>query len=173
MHTEMAFPFIPADAPFQQSAVAHAHRVGVNAVELDAISQAITRLVRYHSTVIPATLQNEFREFEELDYIDTVPTNAGTLEVSLRVPGALLSSYFWSVWVPRYLFGCSLKVTVIPCLPLEDEVQHCTVVFRIPGTREASREFLTDLATRYSGQAPEPEIVAIQAGDALNQEGMR
>ncbi|WWL46320.1 hypothetical protein V5O39_00480 [Pseudomonas parakoreensis] len=46
-----------------------------------------------------------------------------------------------------------------------DEAHHCTVVFRIPGSRETAREFLTDLATQYPGCTP--EIVAIQAGDAL------
>lgn len=168
MRADGAFPAIAAGAPFEDSALAHAHRAGLNAIELDAISQVITRLGRDHSTVAPAALQDELREFENLQYIEILETEAGTLELSLKAPSALLSNYFWSVWVPKYLFSCSLKVGVIPSLPGQGEVHHCTVVFRIPGAREAAREFLTELATRYPGESP--EIVAVQAGDALNQE---
>lgn len=47
----------------------------------------------------------------------------------------------------------------------EKDVQHFTVVFRIPGPREATGKFLTDLSARFSDQ--QPEIVAIQAGNVL------
>ncbi len=47
----------------------------------------------------------------------------------------------------------------------EKDVQHFTVVFRVPGPREATGKFLTDLGARFSDQ--QPEIVAIQAGNVL------
>lgn len=170
MHSNVAaaFPTIPARAGFDQSAVAYAHRSGVNAVELDGLAQAISRLVRDHNTVVPLSMKDDLVEFEQLGYVELVPTGAGTLSVTLKCATALLSSYFWSVWVPRHLLSCAMKVSVVPHLKLQDTAQHCTVVFRIPGTREAAREFLSELATQYPGHAP--EIVAIQAGHALSTE---
>lgn len=44
-------------------------------------------------------------------------------------------------------------------------VQHITVVFRIPGSREATTKFLTDLSIKFPDQ--QPEIVAIQAGNLM------
>lgn len=47
----------------------------------------------------------------------------------------------------------------------DKSVQHITVVFRIPGPREATAKFLTDLSIKFPDQ--QPEIVAIQAGNLL------
>lgn len=47
----------------------------------------------------------------------------------------------------------------------ENAVQHITVVFRIPGPREATAKFLTDLSIKFPDQ--QPEIVAIQVGNLL------
>jgi hypothetical protein len=159
------FPTIAAGAEFDQSALVHAHRTGVNAVELDLLSQVISRLARDHSTVVPAAMKTDLVEMECLGYLQLTPTSAGTLSVALLCPGPLLSNYFWSVWVPRHLFDCSLKIGVLPNLPANSEAQHCTVVFRIPGEREASRLFLTDLSTKFPGH--DPEIIAIEAGNRL------
>ncbi|WP_095602233.1 hypothetical protein [Pseudomonas sp. PIC25] len=57
----------------------------------------------------------------------------------------------------------------IGVIDTQSEVQHCTVVFRIPGSREATREFLTDLGTKFPGH--EPEIIAIQIGNGLEGKG--
>lgn len=162
------FPKIHADAEFNQSALVHAHRVGVNAVELDLLSQAITRLVRDHSTIVPGAMCDNFAEMENLGYVRLTPTSSGTLEVALQCPGPLLSNYFWSVWVPRHLFECSMKVTVLPRLDEDAIAQYCTVAFRIPGDREAARFFLMDLGSKYPGH--DPEIIAIQAGNQLRTE---
>lgn len=47
----------------------------------------------------------------------------------------------------------------------DKSVQHITVVFRIPGPREATAKFLTDLSIKFPDQ--QPEIVAIQAGNLM------
>ncbi|HBO7305685.1 TPA: hypothetical protein OXF37_006992, partial [Pseudomonas aeruginosa] len=99
-------------------------------------------------------------------------TQAGTLVVTTRAPGQLLSAYFWSVWIPRHMFSCSLKVSLVPhlCCGTQDS-QHLTAVFRIAGSKDAAREFLHQLANNYPGHEPElPELVAVQVGDALSKE---
>ncbi len=54
MHSSVElFPSIHAGAVFEASAVAHAHKSGINPVELDALAQAIGRLARDHTTVVP------------------------------------------------------------------------------------------------------------------------
>jgi hypothetical protein len=50
---------------------------------------------------------------------------------------------------------------------LEADAQHCTVVFRLPGSREALGYFLSELETKFPES--EPEIVAVQSGNALHQ----
>ena len=125
----------------------------------------ISRLARDDSTVVPASMQADLTELQELGYVELSPTASGTVSVNLLCPGALLSSYFWSVWVPRHLLDRALKVSVLPYLDAQSEVQHCTVVFRIPGSREATREFLTDLSSKFPGH--EPEIITIQVGNGL------
>lgn len=166
MHSSaVLFPSIHADAVFDASAVAHAHKSGINPVELDAIAQAIGRLARDHSTVAPMSMREDLLEFEKLGYVELTNTPSATITVELLCPGALLSSYFWSVWVPRYLQCCSLKVAVMTHLQHPDEVQHCSVVFRVPGAREATRQFLHDLGTKFPGD--QAEIIAIQAGNVL------
>lgn len=163
----MPFPAISADAPFEASSLVHAHRSGVDAVELDTLAQAIIRLVRDHSTVVPASMETVLAEFVQLGYLILSPTSHETISVVLKRPGALLSTYFWSVWVPRHLFANALKVAVAPQLDDRKEAQHCTVVFRIPGAREATLEFLADLSSQFPGLTP--EIVAVQVGNALSQ----
>lgn len=171
MNTEARFPSIHASAAFTDSAVVHANHVGVNPIELDALSQVISRLSRDESTVAPSSM-GELRELEELGYIEISTTQAGTLVVTTRAPGQLLSAYFWSVWIPRHLFSCSLKVSLVPhlCCGTQDS-QHLTAVFRIAGSKDAAREFLHQLANNYPGHEPElPELVAVQVGDALSKE---
>ncbi|MCK1157207.1 hypothetical protein MX115_33465, partial [Pseudomonas aeruginosa] len=87
-------------------------------------------------------------------------------------PGQLLSAYFWSVWIPRHLFSCWLKVSLMPHLCCgTPNSQHLTAVFRIAGSKDAAREFLHQLANNYPGHEPElPELVAVQVGDALSKE---
>lgn len=166
MQTEQAYPTIPAIASAEQSALAFAHKSGVNAVWLDAFGQAVSRLTQFRVTTVPVELNEALLELAELQYIELENSEGGTLTATLLGQPALLTNYFWSVWVPRHLLSCSLKVAVSPYLACaQPEAHHCTVVFRIPGPREAAREFLTDLATQYPGCSP--EIVAIQAGDAL------
>lgn len=172
MNTEARFPSIHASAAFTDSAVVHANHVGVNPIELDALSQVISRLSRDESTVAPSSMERELRELEELGYIEISTTQAGTLVVTTRAPGQLLSAYFWSVWIPRHLFSCSLKVSLVPhlCCGTQDS-QHLTAVFRIAGSKDAAREFLHQLANNYPGHEPGlPELVAVQVGDALSKE---
>ncbi|ANA74694.1 hypothetical protein [Pseudomonas aeruginosa] len=172
MNTEARFPSIHASAAFTDSAVVHANHVGVNPIELDALSQVISRLSRDESTVAPSSMERELRELEELGYIEISTTQAGTLVVTTRAPGQLLSAYFWSVWIPRHMFSCSLKVSLVPrlCCGTQDS-QHLTAVFRIAGSKDAAREFLHQLANNYPGHEPElPELVAVQVGDALSKE---
>ncbi|AZC39391.1 hypothetical protein [Pseudomonas chlororaphis] len=164
------FPSMQANGPFDASTVAYAFNQGINSVELDALAQAISRLGRDHSTVVVASMKTDLQEFEDLGYITLTPTSSGTLSVDLICAGALLSNYFWAVWVPRYLNNCSLKVSVMAHLEPRAEVQHCTVVFRIPGPRETTGAFLTELGTKFPGH--EPEIIAIQVGNRLEQEGL-
>ncbi|AMB86052.1 putative protein CP11 [Pseudomonas agarici] len=160
------FPLIPAGSSFEDSAVVHAHRAGINPVELDALAQAIGRLARDQSTVVPASMQDDLLEFARLGYVELTTTSCGTLSVDLVCASALLSSYFWSVWIPRYLRSCALQVAVMPHLEPKVDVQHCTVIFRLPGPREATRQFLNDLGTHFPGD--EVEIIAIQVGNALS-----
>ncbi|MDA3425334.1 hypothetical protein [Pseudomonas aeruginosa] len=172
MNTEARFPSIHASAAFTDSAVVHANHVGVNPIELDALSQVISRLSRDESTVAPSSMERELRELEELGYIEISTTQAGTLVVTTRAPGQLLSAYFWSVWIPRHMFSCSLKVSLVPhlCCGTQDS-QHLTAVFRIAASKDAAREFLHQLANNYPGHEPElPELVAVQVGDALSKE---
>ena len=60
MNTEARFPSIHASAAFADSAVVHANHVGVNPIELDAISQVISRLSRDESTVAPSSMERGF-----------------------------------------------------------------------------------------------------------------
>lgn len=166
MQVEQIYPSIPAIANTDQSALAFAHQSGVNAVWLDALGQVVSRLTQFGETTVPVELNEVLQELTQLQYIELESHDAGTLTATLLGQPALLINYFWSVWVPRHLLSCGLKVAVTPHLACSvDEAHHCTVVFRIPGSRETTREFLTDLATQYPGYTP--EIVAIQAGDAL------
>jgi hypothetical protein len=168
MQTEQIYPSIPAIADTSHSALAFAHQSGVNAVWLDALSQVVSRLTQFRETTVPVELSEALHEFAQLQYIELEKRDAGTLAAALLGQPALLTNYFWSVWVPRYLLSCGLKVAVTPHLTgPQDETHYCTVVFRIPGPREAAREFLTELATQYPSCSP--EIVAIQAGDVLSQ----
>nr|WP_286089062.1 hypothetical protein [Pseudomonas sp. MWU13-3659] len=146
--------------------MAFAHQSGLNPVWLDAVSQVITRLAQFGQTVASQELVAPLHELARLQYLEVEPCGSGTLAVTLLSQPAQLTSYFWSVWVPHHLLSSSLKVNVAPSLSMAgDDAHHCTVVFRIPGSRETAREFLTDLATHYPGCSP--EIVAIQAGNAL------
>lgn len=170
MHSNAEFfPSIQASAGFETSAVVHAHKTGVNPVELDALAQAIGRLARDHSTVVSESMRGDLREFENLGYVELVNTTSATVTVELLCAGALLSSYFWSVWVPRHLLNCSLKVAVMSHLQHPAQVQHCSVVFRVPGSREATRQFLHELGTKFPGD--QAEIIAIQAGNVLADKG--
>lgn len=169
MHSSaQLFPCIHAGAVFDDSAVVHAHKTGINPVELDAIAQAIGRLARDHSTVVPVSMREDLQEFEQLSYVALTETLSATITVELLCASALLSSYFWSVWVPRHLQSCSLKVAVMSHLQHPAQVQHCTVVFRVPGSREATRQFLHELGTKFPGD--QAEIIAIQAGNAMAEQ---
>ncbi|NNA96953.1 hypothetical protein [Pseudomonas gessardii] len=163
-----SFQTVPADAEFDMSAIAHAFRAGVNATELDALAQVINRLARDGSTVAPASLEADLKGIRELGYIALSSPINEKLTVTLLCPGALLSSYFWSVWIPRHLLDRSLKATVRPLLNPSTRTQHCTVVFRIPSGREIARQFLTDISAKFPGL--EPEIIAIKMGNALGGE---
>lgn len=166
MQAEQIYPSIPAIANTDQSALAFAHQSGVNAVWLDALSQVVSRLTQFGETTVPVELNEALQELAQLQYVELESHDAGTVAATLLGQPALLTNYFWSVWVPRHLLSCGLKVAVTPHLTSSvDEAHHCTVVFRIPGSRDTAREFLTDLATQYPGCTP--EIVAIQAGHAL------
>ncbi|MGJ3439058.1 hypothetical protein AAZU54_03525 [Pseudomonas sp. Je.1.5.c] len=166
MQTEQVYPPIPAIASAEQSALAFAHQAGLNATWLDALSQVISRLSQFGQTVAPVELAEPLRELERMKYIEVETCTTSGVTVSLLGQPALLTNYFWSVWVPKHLLACGIKVAVAPHLhSAQDDAHHCTVVFRIPGSREAAREFLTDLASQYPGSTP--EIVAIQAGHAL------
>ncbi|WP_256671437.1 hypothetical protein [Pseudomonas sp. EMN2] len=170
MQTERTYPSIPANASAEHSVLAFAHQSGLNAVWLNALSQVVSHLLMFGQTVAPAELSEPLQELARLQYIEVESNDSGTLTVSLSGSPALLTNYFWAVWIPRHLLSSGLKVAVAPHLsPAENDAHHCTVVFRIPGAREAAREFLTDLATQYPGNSP--EIVAIQAGNALSTEG--
>ncbi len=161
----LQLPHIPAAAPFDKSALVYAHQIGINAVELDAMALVINRLARDESTIAPLHLQEDLLALQELGYVDLEPTNHDTLEVTRRGPAGLLSAYFWSVWVPQHLLERSLKVSVLPHVPAQGLAQHCTVVFRVPGTRDATRAFLNDLCSKYPNR--NPEIIAIQVGNHL------
>lgn len=166
MQTDQAYPSISATASTEQSALAFAQQSGLNATWLDALSQVISRLSQFGQTVAPVELAEPLRELERMQYIEVETCSTSGVTVSLLGQPALLTNYFWSVWVPRHLMACGMKVAVTPQLhSAQDDAHHCTVVFRIPGSREAAREFLTDLASQYPGSTP--EIVAIQAGHAL------
>ncbi|AXQ49803.1 hypothetical protein [Pseudomonas monteilii] len=115
-------------------------------------------------------LAEPLQELERLQYIEVETITSNGITVSLLGQPALLTNYFWSIWVPKHLLACGLKVAITPHLDsAQGDAHHCTVVFRIPGSREATREFLTDLATQYPGNSP--EIVAIQAGNVLSAGG--
>lgn len=166
MQTDQAYPSISATASTEQSALAFAQQSGLNATWLDSLSQVISRLSQFGQTVAPVELAEPLRELERMQYIEVETCSTSGVTVSLLGQPALLTNYFWSVWVPRHLMACGMKVAVTPHLhSAQDDAHHCTVVFRIPGSREAAREFLTDLASQYPGSTP--EIVAIQAGHAL------
>ena len=170
MQTDQAYPSISATASTEQSALAFAQQSGLNATWLDALSQVISRLSQFGQTVAPVELAEPLRELERMQYIEVETCTTSGVTVSLLGQPALLTNYFWSVWVPNHLLACRLKVAITPHLhSAQGDAHHCTVVFRIPGTREAAREFLTDLATQYPGNSP--EIVAIQAGNVLSAGG--
>lgn len=130
----------------------------------------LSRLSQFGQTVAPVELAEPLQELERLQYIEVETITSNGITVSLLGQPALLTNYFWSIWVPKHLLACGLKVAITPHLDsAQGDAHHCTVVFRIPGSREATREFLTDLATQYPGNSP--EIVAIQAGNVLSAGG--
>ncbi|MBX8588665.1 hypothetical protein K5D56_04660 [Pseudomonas cichorii] len=156
-------PRFHAQQDFQNSTFAYAHAHGINGIELDALAQAIQRLMKHSNTIITNNQAESLQTMAELGYIKLEPTTQGTQQVDLLCPSALLSSYFWSVWVPHHLQSRGYQVAVLPNLEPAGEVQHCTVVFRVIGPRESSSDFLAKLAEKFNDQQ-EAEIVHIQAG---------
>ncbi|PUA41383.1 hypothetical protein C5U62_32180 [Pseudomonas protegens] len=163
MTNHTPFPSIAANASFKDSALVHALHQGINPTALDALAQTIGRLTLNGTTVVPLAMETDLQEMAQLGYLSIEP-NGETLDLSLVSSGPQLSSYFWSVWVPRHLQSIRHQFAVMPNL-LPGETQLCTVVFLIPGPREAMRVFLNELATRFPGD--EADIIAIQAGNAL------
>ncbi|MBI6854659.1 hypothetical protein YA0002_17940 [Pseudomonas cichorii] len=165
-------PRFHAQQDFQNSTFAYAHAHGINGIELDALAQAIQRLMKHSNTIITNNQAESLQTMAELGYIKLEPTTQGTQQVDLLCPSALLSSYFWSVWVPHHLQSRGYQVAVLPNLEPVGEVQHCTVVFRVIGTRESSSDFLVKLAEKFNDQQ-EAEIVHIQAGHLDQYQGGR
>ncbi|MFJ5299249.1 hypothetical protein ACIQAL_22305 [Pseudomonas sp. NPDC088368] len=161
------FPALHARSNPINTVFAHAQKRGIDADELDGLTQAIQRLVRHTTTIITRRQAGELSNLNDLGYVSFSPTAQGTVDVELLVPGALLNSYFWSMWVPHHLQSRGYQTTVMPQLRPNAEVQHCTVAFRITGTREATRHFLADLAERFS-DLQEAEIVHLQAGNVFD-----
>lgn len=158
-----ALPRFHALSDFEHSVTAYAHRRGINADELDALAQGVQRLVKYHSTVVTKSVASALQPMADLGYFELTPTTQGTFLLELLVAGSLVTAYFWSVLIPHHFQSCSYQVAVMPNLVPMAEVQHCSVVFQIQGARETTRQFLTDLAHRFS-DLRDVEIVHIQAG---------
>ena len=165
MHSNVSlFPSIHAGAGFEASAVVHAHKTGINPVELDALAQSIGRLARDHSTVVPLSMRGDLLSFRNS------ATSRYPKQQAQRLPSNCSAQVRCSQatsgrFVPRHLQSCSLKVAVMSHLQHPEPVQHCSVVFRVPGAREATRQFLHELGTKFPGD--QAEIIAIQAGNVL------
>lgn len=159
-----SLPRFHAKQEFQNSAFTYAHEHGIDGNELDGIAQAVHRLAKHSSTVVTKHQASALAALKDLGYVKLANTDQGTVEVELLTPSALLSSYFWSVWVPHFLQTRGYQTAVMPHLAPEKEVQHCSVAFRIQGPRDATRLFLADLAERFN-DLNEAEIIHIQAGN--------
>jgi hypothetical protein len=157
-------PRFHAKHEFKNSAFTYAHEHGIDGIELDGIAQAIQRLAKHSSTVITKHQARALASMKDLGYVRFSDTVQGTVEIELMAPGALLSSYFWSVWVPHFLQARGYQTLVMPFLAPDQDVQHCTVAFQITGSREATRLFLADIAERFN-DVREAEITHIQAGN--------
>ena len=166
MNTEARFPSIHASAAFTDSAVVHANHVGVNPIELDALSQVISRLSRTRARSHPVRWSESFVSWRNWGTSRSQPPRPGPWW-SLRAPGQLLSAYFWSVWIPRHMFSCSLKVSLVPHL--------CCGTLRTHSTSppcsalQAARTPRVSSCISWPTTIPEPELpelVAVQVGDA-------
>jgi hypothetical protein len=161
-------PRFHAKQAFERSAFTYAHEHGIDGPELDGLAQAVFRLGKHSSTVITKHQAHALSTAKELGYLNFVPTEQGTVEAELLVPGALFSSYFWSVWVPQYLQSRNYQTAIMPGLAPGQVAQYCSVAFRIPGSREAARLFLGDLAERFSDRS-HAEIIHLEAGNAFER----
>jgi hypothetical protein len=161
-------PRFHAKHEFKNSAFTYAHEHGIDGIELDGIAQAIQRLAKHSSTVITKHQARALASMKDLGYVTFSDTAQGTVEIELLAPGALLSSYFWSVWVPHFLRARGYQTLIMPYLAPDQDVQHCTVAFQITGSREATRLFLADIAERFN-DVREAEITHIQAGNLFEQ----
>lgn len=163
-----ALPRFHAESGFQDSVFAYAHHRGVDVHDLDTTVLAVQRLLKHSSTVVTKRQAEAFTDMKGLGYIDLIPTEQDTYLIELKAPSGMLSSYFWSVWIPHYLQSRGYQVSVMPHLQPAAQVQHCTVVFRIPGPKESSRQFLSDLANKFTDMS-EAEIIHLQAGNAFEK----
>lgn len=157
-----------ASQPFPESVVAFAQRQGVLSVELDQMAQAISRLNRNDSTILPGGFAEDFRLMEQLGYVQIEQTVPSQIIVHRTSSAPLLLNYFWSVWVPAYYKSRPYLLSVAKGLNDGGEENFCTAVFRVPGDRSAVQTFVLDLATKFATEDT-AQVVHLQAGDHLNE----
>lgn len=75
------------------------------------------------------------------------------------------------VLVCPYCGSCDIEELIDAPLHLTHPslAQHYSVVFRVSGAREAARQFLYELGSKFPGD--QTQIVAVQTGHALSKEG--
>ena len=154
-----------ATAPVAESAMALAYRLGINAIELSQMADAIYKLALYPSTFVAPGHAGNFQQLEALGYVE-VATEAAMLQVCRICAPGLLLNYFWSVWVPDYFASRHNQVIEQSNTCGGTQEHFMTVVYRLNGDRHATRTFLLELAENIA-ETRHADIVHVRAGNAL------
>ncbi|HEX8592769.1 MAG TPA: hypothetical protein VF682_05745 [Pseudomonas sp.] len=153
-----------ASAPVAESAMVLSYRLGINAIELSQMADAIYKLALYPSTFVTHGHVGNLRKLEALGYVE-VSVEGKLLQVRRTCAPGLLLNYFWSVWIPDY-FASHHNQVIEQANACGGMQQHfMTVVYRLKGDRHATQALL-ELAENIA-ETSHADIVHVRSGNAL------
>ena len=162
--TTRQLPF-HASAPATESAMVLAYRLGINAVELSQMADAIYTLALYPSTFVTPEHASNFERLKALGYV-AVTASAKMLQVCRTCSPGLLLNYFWSVWVPDYFASRHSQVVEHANACGGSQELFMTVVYRLKGGRDTTQTLLVELAGNVA-ETEHADIVHVRSGNAL------
>lgn len=157
-------PSLHASAPMAESAMALAYQLGISAVELSQMADAIYKLALYPSTFVTPNHGGNFEHLERLGYVETT-TSDSMLQICRTCSPGLLLNYFWAVWVPDYFASHHHQVIEQANASGGKQEHFMTVVYRFKGHRQSTKNLL-ELAGSLS-RTTRAEIVHVRSGNAL------